>query len=113
MHSREDVIDAVDAEFARLDRLTTSLSEDDFAVALLFSEDAIERWTVQDGLVHLTAVKAASARAMTGRRGSPGERAPLEPPVGGPTSLCWPRQYPRHLLARPPRPQEILEWHWE
>jgi hypothetical protein len=113
MHSRQDVIDAVEAEFARLDRLLASLSEDDFAVPLLFSEDAIERWTVQDGLAHVTAVSEVAARAMAGRRDGPAERAPLEAPVGGPTSLSWPRQYPRHLLARPPKPPEVLEWHLE
>ena len=113
IHTREDVIDAVEGEFARLDRLLTSLSEDDFAVPLLFSEDAIEKWTVQDGLVHVTVGSEAAAQAMAGRRNSRTEREPLETPVGGPTSLSWPRQYPSHMLARPPQPQEVLQWHRE
>lgn len=113
LQTRQDLTDAVEAEFARLDRLLTSLAEDDFAVPLLFSEDAIERWTVQDGLAHVTAVKQGAAAAMAGRRANRAEPAPLQSPVGGPTSLSWPRQYPEHLLARSPRPQEVLEWHWE
>lgn len=113
LHSRQDVIDAVEAEFARLDRLLATLSEDDFAVPLPFSEDAIERWTVQDGLAHVTAVGEAAARAMAGRRGDGAKREPLEAPVGGPTSLSWPRQYPRHMSAEPPKPREVLEWHRE
>jgi hypothetical protein len=79
----------------------------------LFSEDAIEKWTVQDGLAHVTATREAAVAAMAGRRTNRAERAPLQPPVGGRASLSWPRQYPGHLLARPPLPREVLEWHWE
>ena len=113
VHTRQDLIDAIEAEFARLDRLMTSLSEQDFAVPLLFSEDAIERWTVQDGLAHLTSQKEIAVEAMAGKRQNRAEREPLVPPRGGPTSTSWPRQYPKHMRDRPPNPQEMLEWHWQ
>jgi putative sterol carrier protein len=113
VHTREDVIDRVETEFARLDRLLSSLSEDDFAVPLLFSDDAIERWTVQDGLAHLTACKQAECLVIGRRRPKREEPEPLSPPLGGATSTSWPRQYPRHMRSSPPRPNEVLEWHWQ
>jgi putative sterol carrier protein len=113
VHTREDVIDRVETEFARLDRLMSSLSEDDFAVPLLFSDDAIETWTVQDGLVHLTGCKQYEGLVIGRQRPKPAEREPLSPPLGGPASTSWPRQYPTHMRSTPPKPHDVLEWHWQ
>lgn len=99
VHTREEVIDRVEAEFARLDRLVSSLSVDDFAVPLLFADDAPERWTVKDGLAHVTLCKEHEGRLIRGRHQSPEERESLSGYVGRRRS--W-RALPH---------QEVLEWH--
>jgi putative sterol carrier protein len=101
VHTREEVIDRVEAEFARLDRLVSSLSDADFAVPLLFSDDAPERWTVKDALTHVTLCKEHEGRLIRGRHRPAEEGEPLSGYVG------------RHRSWRALPHQEVLEWHWQ
>lgn len=99
MHTREEVTDRVEAGFARLDRLVCSLAVDDFAVPLLFSDDAPERWTVKNGLAHVTLCKEHESRLIRGRPRPPEESEALTGYVG------------RHRSWRELPPQDVLEWH--
>src|SRR5438309_1285433 len=101
VHTREEVVDRVEAEFARLDRLVSSLSLDDFAFPLLFSADAPERWTVKDGLAHVTLCKEHEGRLI---------RGPLRPPEEREALSGYAE---RHTSWRALPPQEVLEWHWQ
>jgi putative sterol carrier protein len=99
VHTREEVIDRVEAEYARLDRLVSSLSADDFAVPLLFSDDAPERWTVKDGLLHVTICKEHEGRLIH-RWPRTGEER--EAPRG---------DSGRRRSWREAPSQEVLDWH--
>ena len=73
----------------------------DFAVPLLFADDAPEKWTVKDGLAHVTLCKEHEGRLIRGRHQPPEECESLSGYVGRRRS--W-RALPH---------QEVLEWHWQ
>jgi hypothetical protein len=99
-HSREEVIERVEREFAQLDELVTGLSEQDWQHPLPRPESK-DPWTVKDALAHITHWKAHTARVIRGQRRPPEERGLGYNEVNHLVYLRW----------RERSPEEILAWH--
>ena len=99
-HTRKEVIQRINREFRRLDRLVAGLSADDWARPVPRPE-AKEPWKVKDALAHITHWKANTARSIRKQRRPPEERGLS---VNEGNSLIYERWRDR-------KPQEVLEWH--
>ena len=100
IHTRKEVIQRVNREFRRLDKLVAGLSPKDWARPVPRPE-VKEPWTVKDALAHITHWKANTARSIRKERRPPEERG-LNVNEGN--SLIYQRWRDR-------KPQEVLEWH--
>ena len=100
IHTRKEVIQRVNREFRRLDKLVAGLSPKDWARPVPRPE-VKEPWTVKDALAHITHWKANTARSIRKERRPPEERG-LNVNEGN--TLIYQRWRDR-------KPQEVLEWH--
>jgi hypothetical protein len=99
-HTREEVIERTIQEYALLDQVVASLSEQDWARKLPRSESKVP-WTIKDALAHITHWKADVIRSMHRRRRPPEERGLTENEENQQIYLRW----------RDRSPQEVLAWH--
>lgn len=99
-HSREEVIDRIIREFELLDKLVTSLSDEDWKLPLRRPETK-DPWTVKDALAHITHWKADIARSVRRQRRPPEERGLG---INDGNHLIYMRWRDR-------TPQDILAWH--
>ena len=100
IHTRKEVIQRVNREFRRLDKLVAGLSPKDWARPVPRPE-VKEPWTVKDALAHITHWKANTARSIRKERRPPEERG-LNVNEGN--TLVYQRWRDR-------KPQEVLDWH--
>ena len=99
-HARKEVVQRINREFRRLDRLVAGLSAKDWARPVPRPE-VKEPWTVKDALAHITHWKANTARSIRKERRPPEERG-LNVNEGN--SLVYQRWRDR-------KPKQVLEWH--
>lgn len=99
-HTREEVIERVVREFALLDELVSSLSDEEWALSLSRPETK-DPWTVKDALAHITFWKSNSVRVFRKQRKPPEERGLDVNPLN---HLVYTRWHDRP-------PQEVLAWH--
>jgi hypothetical protein len=99
-HTREEVIERTIQEFERLDRLVSSLTEEDWSRPLPRPETK-DPWTVKDALAHITHWKADTLRKFRKQR-VPVEEKGLNWTDGN--RLVYERWRERS-------PQEVLAWH--
>jgi hypothetical protein len=100
IHTREEVIERTEREFAELDRLVADLSEEAWSRPLGRPEGK-DDWTVKDALAHITYWKAGVARTARGQR-LPSEESGLK--LNELNHLVYLRWHERS-------PQEVLAWH--
>jgi hypothetical protein len=99
-HTRQEVIQRINREFRRLDRLVAGLSAKDWARPVPRPE-AKEPWTVKDALAHITHWKANTARSIRKQRVPTDERGLS---INEGNRLIYMRWRDR-------KPQEVLDWH--
>lgn len=99
-HNRKNVIERVIREYKLLDKLVSTLSEDEWECKLNRTESK-DPWTVKDGLAHITHWKADAARSAR-RQPKPIEERGLNITEGN--HLIYLRWHNRS-------PKEVLAWH--
>ncbi len=101
-HTRAEVRDRAQHEFAQLDELISQLTPEQWQLRVPRPESK-EPWTVKDALVHITYWKLHTARVFRGERRPPELRGLDVPRINTLIYEDW----------RDRSPQDVLEWHRE
>jgi hypothetical protein len=99
-HNRKKVIERINHEYKLLDKLVSTLSENEWNCKLKRSESK-DPWTVKDALAHITHWKADAARSVS-RQPKPIEERGVNITEGN--HLVYLRWHNRS-------PKEVLAWH--
>lgn len=97
-HTREEVIERAEREFALLEELVAALSDEAWALPLKRSESK-DPWTVKDALAHITYWKEGVGISARGERRPPDERGLAWNEINNLIYTRWRGRSPREVLA--------------